>query len=284
VELRGGGGVPGASAGAADGDPREPHPPFHRRENLSVGGFREEGDRGAGIDDGAARAREGIQGPDGGVDREVDAVDGGALDADRVLPCSSGEGVQRAAIGHGDFETSPDLVVTEDINGINAGMFFVRRSRWSEAFLDAWWSQAVFVRLNSTISGDNHALNHLVGDLPDELRRRHIRVSPMQCLFNSYLWELNPVERFRRRIAPGASIEGCSLAGEEPSRSGVVGVDVAESEGAVEAGVGDEEELLRGCPHPEVDEVLPGAGGSPRYDGGRDADRVFGGLATSRGG
>ncbi|MQM05308.1 hypothetical protein Taro_038115 [Colocasia esculenta] len=69
-----------------------------------------------------------------------------------------------------------------------AGMFFVRRSRWSEAFLDAWWSQAVFVRFNSTMSGDNHALNHLVGDLPDELRRRHIRVSPMQCLFNSYLW------------------------------------------------------------------------------------------------
>ncbi|MQM02880.1 hypothetical protein Taro_035650 [Colocasia esculenta] len=183
-------GVPGASAGAADGDPREPHPPFHRRENLSVGGFREEGDRGAGIDDGAARAREGVQGPDGRVDREVDAVDGGALDADRVLPFSSGdslvmnpkimlEGVLRAAIGHGDFETSPDLVVTEDINGINAGMFFLQRSRWSEAFLDAWWSQAVFVRFNSTMSGDNHALNHLVGDLPDELRRRHIQVSPM---------------------------------------------------------------------------------------------------------
>ncbi|MQL78614.1 hypothetical protein Taro_011047 [Colocasia esculenta] len=98
--------------------------------------------------------------------------------------------VLRAAIGHGDFETSPDLVVTEDINGINAGMFFVRRSRWSEAFLDAWWSQAVFVWFNSTMSGDNHALNHLVGDLSDELRRRHIRVSPMQCLFNSYLWAL----------------------------------------------------------------------------------------------
>ncbi|XP_020591221.1 uncharacterized protein LOC110032050 isoform X2 [Phalaenopsis equestris] len=46
-------------------------------------------------------------------------------DADTVVtnPDISLENILRAVIGHADFESSPDFVATEDVNGINAGVY-----------------------------------------------------------------------------------------------------------------------------------------------------------------
>ncbi|WOL05817.1 putative alpha-1,6-mannosyltransferase MNN10 [Canna indica] len=111
-------------------------------------------------------------------------------DADTMVmnPAISLENILHAAIGHRDFDKSPDLVVTEDTNGINAGVFFVRRSEWSEKFLQTWWNQSSFVQFGSTKSGDNDALKQLIYNLPLGELRTHIVISRMQCLFNSYPW------------------------------------------------------------------------------------------------
>ncbi|KAI0513939.1 hypothetical protein KFK09_009971 [Dendrobium nobile] len=111
-------------------------------------------------------------------------------DADTVVtnPDISLENILGAVIGQADFETSPDLVVTEDVNGINAGVFFVRRSKWSENFLETWWNLTSFVQFGSTKSGDNDALKYLIRNLSSHELRSHVRISPMQCLFNSYPW------------------------------------------------------------------------------------------------
>ncbi|CAL5079884.1 unnamed protein product [Urochloa decumbens] len=95
-----------------------------------------------------------------------------------------------SVIGHNDFDESPDLVLTEDFGGVNAGVFFIRRSKWSERFLDTWWNQSSFVQFGSTKSGDNAALKHLIGHLPAEEMQAHVRIAKMQCLFNSYPWIL----------------------------------------------------------------------------------------------
>ncbi|XP_008794285.2 probable alpha-1,6-mannosyltransferase MNN10 [Phoenix dactylifera] len=111
-------------------------------------------------------------------------------DADTLVtnPDISLESILNVAIGYSDLKASPDLVVTEDFNGVNSGVFFFRRSEWSEKFLDTWWNQTSFVRFGSTLSGDNAAMKHLIDSLPSEELRDHVRVSPMQCLFNSYPW------------------------------------------------------------------------------------------------
>lgn len=93
-----------------------------------------------------------------------------------------------SVIGHSDFNESPDLVLTEDFNGVNAGVFFIRRSNWSERFLDRWWNHTSFIQFDSTKSGDNAALKHLIDHLSPEEMQAHIRIAKMQCLFNSYPW------------------------------------------------------------------------------------------------
>ncbi|KAL6911476.1 hypothetical protein ACP4OV_000281 [Aristida adscensionis] len=95
-----------------------------------------------------------------------------------------------SAIGHSNFDESPDLILTEDFNGVNAGVFFVRRSKWSEGFLDRWWNQTSFIQFGSTKSGDNTALKHLIDQLSPEEMQAHVRIAKMQCLFNSYAWTL----------------------------------------------------------------------------------------------
>ncbi|PKA56480.1 Galactomannan galactosyltransferase 1 [Apostasia shenzhenica] len=111
-------------------------------------------------------------------------------DADTVVtnPDISLESILRAASGQGDMKTGPDLVVTEDVNGVNAGVFFVRHSNWSRTFLDIWWNQTSFMQFGSTKSGDNDALKYLIKNMSFHELRDHVRVSPMQCLFNSYPW------------------------------------------------------------------------------------------------
>lgn len=102
-----------------------------------------------------------------------------------------------SVIGHSDFNESPDLVLTEDFGGVNAGVFFIRRSNWSEKFLDTWWNQTSFIQFGSTKSGDNAALKHLIGHLSSEEMQAQVRIAKMQCLFNSYPWILSWKSTFR---------------------------------------------------------------------------------------
>lgn len=72
------------------------------------------------------------------------------------------------------------------------GVWLLRNSPWSFAFLDRWWSLDRFVRQRpgDRKSGDNDALIHLLSELreaaPEEYRA-HVFEAP-QCAFNSYLW------------------------------------------------------------------------------------------------
>ncbi|XXG45419.1 hypothetical protein AAC387_Pa02g0506 [Persea americana] len=111
-------------------------------------------------------------------------------DADTLVTNStiSLENILQAVTGTTDFNSSPDLVLTEDFTGVNAGLFFVRRSKWSVDFLNTWWNQTAFVRFGSSKSGDNDALKHLIKQLPPDELRNHVRIPPMQCIFNSYPW------------------------------------------------------------------------------------------------
>ncbi|KAK1678404.1 hypothetical protein QYE76_039252 [Lolium multiflorum] len=111
-------------------------------------------------------------------------------DADTLVtnPDIALETILVSVIGHSDFHTSPDLILTEDINGVNSGLFFIRRSKWSERFLDIWWNHTSFVQFGSTKSGDNFALKHIIDHLSPEEMQAHVRIAKMQCLFNSYPW------------------------------------------------------------------------------------------------
>eukprot|EP00262_Sarcandra_glabra_P003408 TRINITY_DN14088_c0_g1_i2.p1 TRINITY_DN14088_c0_g1~~TRINITY_DN14088_c0_g1_i2.p1 ORF type:complete len:333 (+),score=25.10 TRINITY_DN14088_c0_g1_i2:41-1000(+) len=111
-------------------------------------------------------------------------------DADTLVTNSniSLESILRSVIGDDDFQNSPDLILTEDVTGVNAGIFFVRRSKWSVDFLNMWWNQTAFVRFGGSKSGDNDALKYLVNTMPAAEKQRHVRIPPMQCLFNSYPW------------------------------------------------------------------------------------------------
>lgn len=112
------------------------------------------------------------------------------------------ESILEAAIGHMNFEASPDLVVTEDINGVNSGVFFVRQSEWSKNFLDVWWNQTSFIQFGSTKSGDNAAMYHLIDNLSPEEMQDHVRISSMQCLFNSYPWSPTWRSIYRLVLSP----------------------------------------------------------------------------------
>ncbi|XP_072960271.1 probable alpha-1,6-mannosyltransferase MNN10 [Typha angustifolia] len=131
-------------------------------------------------------------------------------DADTVVmnPAVELENILIAVIGHSDFHASPDLVVTEDFNGVNSGVFFVRRSSWSESFLDTWWNLTSFIRFDSTKSGDNAAMEHLIGRLPPEESRVHVGVAPMQCLFNSYPWFPTWKSVYRLIFSPWTTWQG----------------------------------------------------------------------------
>ncbi|CAD5174956.1 probable alpha-1,6-mannosyltransferase MNN10 [Musa acuminata AAA Group] len=131
-------------------------------------------------------------------------------DADTMVmnPAISLESILYAVIGHTNLDASPDLVVTEDTNGVNAGVFFVRRSEWSDKFLQTWWNQTSFVRFGSTKSGDNDALKHLLRTLPAEELGAHVAVSPAQCLFNSYPWVPTLKSLHRLFTSPRATWNG----------------------------------------------------------------------------
>jgi mannan polymerase II complex MNN10 subunit len=89
-----------------------------------------------------------------------------------------------------------------------AGVFFFRKSEWSERFLDIWWNQTSFVQFGSTKSGDNAALMYLIENLPTEELQAHVRISPMQCLFNSYPWFLSKKTVYRLMLSPWTTWQG----------------------------------------------------------------------------
>lgn len=45
----------------------------------------------------------------------------------------------------------PDLVLTSDASGVNAGAWMVRNSSWARAFLERWWSSSEFVRVRLSL-------------------------------------------------------------------------------------------------------------------------------------
>lgn len=63
-------------------------------------------------------------------------------------------------------DAGPDLVITNDAGGFNAGVWLIRNSTWSQKFLDDWWSMDGYIRgPGDTKSGDNDALKHLLRNM-----------------------------------------------------------------------------------------------------------------------
>ncbi|ERM94936.1 uncharacterized alpha-1,2-galactosyltransferase C1289.13c isoform X1 [Amborella trichopoda] len=132
-------------------------------------------------------------------------------DADSLITNSnvSLEQVLYSVIGDSEVQEWPDLILTKDATGVNAGIFFVRNSNWSQEFLDTWWNQKEFIRkFGSTKSGDNDALKHLISHLSPQELQKHVRVSKMQCLFNSYPWFPSWKTAFRLITSPKTTWQG----------------------------------------------------------------------------
>uniref|UniRef100_A0A0D6QZR7 Uncharacterized protein n=1 Tax=Araucaria cunninghamii TaxID=56994 RepID=A0A0D6QZR7_ARACU len=112
-------------------------------------------------------------------------------DADSLVtnPNIALEDVLYSITGDMDYQNMPDFIVTEDVTGVNAGMFFFRNSEWSRMFLDRWWNQTDFIRpFGHSKSGDNDALKHLIKTMPADEKKQHVRIPRMQCVFNSNMW------------------------------------------------------------------------------------------------
>ncbi len=43
--------------------------------------------------------------------------------------------------------SGPDFIITVDGGGYNAGIWLLRRSKWSEDFLKRWWDMKDYVRV-----------------------------------------------------------------------------------------------------------------------------------------
>eukprot|EP00252_Welwitschia_mirabilis_P023880 TRINITY_DN6877_c0_g2_i1.p1 TRINITY_DN6877_c0_g2~~TRINITY_DN6877_c0_g2_i1.p1 ORF type:complete len:359 (+),score=32.99 TRINITY_DN6877_c0_g2_i1:394-1470(+) len=112
-------------------------------------------------------------------------------DADSLVtnPTIALEDILYSVTGDKEWDDMPDFIVTEDVTGVNAGMFFFRNSEWSKWFLDLWWNQTDFIRpFGDCKSGDNDALKHLIKTMPLDEKKQHILIPKMQCVFNSNLW------------------------------------------------------------------------------------------------
>ncbi|CAM6096459.1 unnamed protein product [Calypogeia fissa] len=138
-------------------------------------------------------------------------------DADSVVtnPSTTLESIIYSVAGSLDWDHMPDLVLTEDATGVNAGMFFVRNSEWSRYFLDLWWNQTSFVEpFGLCKSGDNDALKYLITTMPEAEKRKHVRIPSMQCVFNSNLWRPSWRNAIRLVTASRAIWEGVYAKGD----------------------------------------------------------------------
>lgn len=122
-------------------------------------------------------------------------------DADSLVtnPTIALDDIIYSIVGNTNFNEMPDFIVTKDVTGVNAGMFFFRNSSWSLQFLDLWWNQTSFIRpFGQRKSGDNDALKFLIERMPAQQRKQHVRFPEMQCVFNSNPW--NPSLRSGHRL------------------------------------------------------------------------------------
>lgn len=112
-------------------------------------------------------------------------------DADSLVtnPDITLEDILYSIVGNMEYEKMPHFILTKDVTGVNAGMFFLYNSEWSKGFLDLWWNQTSFIRpFGQSKSGDNDALKHLIQNMPMEELKHYVYIPKMQCIFNSYLW------------------------------------------------------------------------------------------------
>ncbi|GLI71280.1 hypothetical protein VaNZ11_016408 [Volvox africanus] len=107
--------------------------------------------------------------------------------------------------------SAPDLLLTEDSTGVNAGVWLIRGSgcRWCRSFLMRWWDMKSFIRRGAkdTKSGDNDALKHMLATMDSSERSSHIGVAP-QCAFNSYLWRGSLRNLLRYAMHPRRMLTG----------------------------------------------------------------------------
>lgn len=81
-------------------------------------------------------------------------------------------------------ELDKDFVLAIDLKGYNAGMWMLRKSKWSTDFLDNWWSKTEYIREPGDVRpGDNIALKQMFK--LKEIDMKHVLIAP-QCSFNSY--------------------------------------------------------------------------------------------------
>ncbi|CAM9495252.1 unnamed protein product, partial [Phaeothamnion confervicola] len=103
-----------------------------------------------------------------------------------------------------------DILMTEDWNGANTGVFLVRNSRWSRWLLDEWWKQDQFISGDFPFEYEQRGLHFLLQTdawtgwrpampaYPDgdaAAVRAHFRFLP-QCAMNSYL--VHPFQAARK--------------------------------------------------------------------------------------
>eukprot|EP00250_Pteridium_aquilinum_P012257 c20603_g1_i3 orf=99-1166(-) len=125
------------------------------------------------------------------------------------------EDIIDSVVGSMGRNFTPDLIITTDVTGVNAGMFFFRNTEWSMRFLELWWNQSSFIRpFGQMKSGDNDALKYLLQTMPEEEFRQHVGIPRMQCAFNSYLWRPSLKSGVRLMKLPKVVWQGmcgCSL-------------------------------------------------------------------------
>jgi hypothetical protein len=96
------------------------------------------------------------------------------LDADTLI-------MNPATPLHSFLADDVDLIISEDWNGINAGVFFMRHTPWSLDFLQRIWNQTDF---NNHGWLEQAAMRHLLSISASD--RQHVRVVP-HTQFNTYL-------------------------------------------------------------------------------------------------
>ncbi|KAG2423866.1 hypothetical protein HXX76_015024 [Chlamydomonas incerta] len=111
-----------------------------------------------------------------------------------VVAAAGGEAANGADVetgGSGLGLGGPDLILTRDSTGVNAGVWLIRGRgcAWCRSFLTRWWSMESFIRRDphDSKSGDNDALKHMVATMDSSELGAHVGIAP-QCAFNSYLW------------------------------------------------------------------------------------------------
>ncbi|PNH02209.1 hypothetical protein TSOC_011826 [Tetrabaena socialis] len=92
------------------------------------------------------------------------------MDADTLVTNTTAplEALLPPAGGGGGGVAAPDLILTRDSTGVNAGVWLMRGRdcAWCRGFLDRWWGLDSFVRApGDTKSGDNDALKHMISTM-----------------------------------------------------------------------------------------------------------------------